>query len=327
MRQTKRRRTREAASQTLTYRELRDHATAASISSTRWKGDSLSSALTHIQTQTHAALADRWRSTPAPNSSFSLATASGASVYRVTDGGGIVHGAVVRGGGYQHRKDGRQPPVPQHGRIGRRGAGEGNKSSFKADVRALAKASGANDKIFEDGAEIRLPSGQDGGAPSLPQQQRRQSLVASPLRKPETIDTSNRDHRLSPPVVHVSVSWGDVEDQAAATKKINASQRRTDNAKEPAEFEHEVWNAEYGGRGQSEGRWYGADGGTEFGGSLSGSGNGGERGRYTCNPLSKGPDYRKVPYDTANSIDGTERTIPIMICGDGSPPRPICCWL
>eukprot|EP00903_Cladosiphon_okamuranus_P020041 g18408.t1 len=164
VRQTKRRRTRDAACQTLTYRELRDNVNAIPCSTQNhpagWKNSGKDPIRPHGGAQQpqprqryhhhhnqhhhHVAPATRFVSLlnppGSPLSSSATATVSTSSVYRVTNGGGIVHGAIVRGGcgtggtGRTQHPAQRQAKITGSGGDDRRNGGEPETSGNATDA-------------------------------------------------------------------------------------------------------------------------------------------------------------------------------------------------
>ncbi|CAM9388321.1 unnamed protein product, partial [Ectocarpus sp. 13 AM-2016] len=214
VRQTKRRRTRDAACQTLTYRELRDHAkTTGSMHNTSTTGgkncdNNLSpppraghqvhQRQRQQQARHHVVPASRYISmldpprSPVP-STTATTTLSSSSVYRTTDRGGIVHGAIVRGGARGADGQGMTPwPAQQRERLtGRvRGAG-GDEPRHQRDK--AQKPSSSKNGVERGGSLARPTDGQGTllcSPPSSFSQQR--SLRSSPRRRKETeLDASS----------------------------------------------------------------------------------------------------------------------------------------
>lgn len=344
MRQTKRRRTRDAACQTLTYRELRDNDNTTLSTHTKPAGgihrnqkSNPPPAAVHLaqprqrhrhqQSCHHVTTASRCGSMfNPPTSPLSCATTvSTASVYRVTDGGGIVHGAIVRGGGEGAR---RRPPAPRRtGMAAGRGGYEGPGDVF--DARAFASREvpegeapaattttvrqkgrqgdeGLNDSSTNSGemkGSFVSASGSQGNlvysppskesSPSQHQtHEAKQGLRATPPsrhRQPEIID----NQRVSPQLGQVSVSWGQeltgeekeateegqIEPSAAGMPVASPSYKRGVRSPRVLQIDHNFSSAEY----QDVLEEY------EKPGRQRGAG-----GSFVYEPLSEGPDYRKV---------------------------------
>lgn len=273
-----------------------------------------------------------------PLSSSATTTASTASVYRVTNRGGIVHGAIVRGGGTGGT--GRiQRPAQRQARItdgrgdddGNSGEPEAGGSATDAGVfpfRGVLHAGGAVEAaavavesaattttarprnrdlpLDRHGTLLCSPpqpsQRQDGGALALDQASKQggqgnnqdsapPSPGRSPRVRPET--TTSHHQRLSPPVAQVTVSWrrgpereeGDTCDEEEVSPSMAELVPEvevpsyTPGGREPCVFQgdhvagyHDVTAA--GFEGPRSGAYCGGGLGYE--------------------PLSKGPDYRKV---------------------------------
>lgn len=258
-----------------------------------------------------------------PTSPLSSATtASTASVYRVTDGGGVVHGAIVRGGGEGGRK---RPPAQRQARMAGRGGGKGTGGRLEAGASPFREVPHAGEAPAATTTTGRQQGGGDGGggevlfaspvdgqgallcSPPPSQQQRSprqhqthertpQELAASPPalhHRPET--TGHR--RLSPRLGQVSVSWGqelrgeeaEAEEEEERVEPFTAvgvpvvsipSYTRGGRRPRTLQSDRDVWNAEY----QDVAADY------EKLGSRRSAGGGG----FVYEPLSEGPDYRKV---------------------------------
>ncbi|CAM9625963.1 unnamed protein product, partial [Ectocarpus sp. 6 AP-2014] len=335
VRQTKRRRTRDAACQTLTYRELRDHAkTTGSMHNTSTTGgkncdNNLSPPPRAVhqvhqrqrqqQARRHVVPASRYVSmlnpprSPVP-STTATTTLSASSVYRTTDGGGIVHGAIVRGGARGGDAHGVRPwptqqEEPSAGRV--RGAG-GDKLRHQCDE---AQNPSSSKNGVERGRSLARPTDGQGtllcSPPSSFSQQR--SLHSSPRRKKETeLDTSTTPsarlsetpgtQRASPPLGQVSVSWNQEQDQGVEGGEEGAAPFTA--VREP---EVEVPNSSRSRRRSESlprngGVWSTRNHtvvGEKGSGNRSHAGGGG----FVYEPLSKGPDYRKVLLFTVNDAD------------------------
>lgn len=321
MRQTKRRRTRDAACQTLTYRELWDHAKATgpmhNTGATGGKNcdNNLSPPPRAVhqvhprqrqQARHHVVPASRYVSMLNPPSSPvpSTTTLSASSVYRTTDGGGIVHGAIVRGGTRGGDAQGIRPwPQQQQERLaGRVGDAGGDSLRHQRDE---AQHPSSSKNGVERGGSLARPTDRQGTLcsppPSLPQQI---SLHSSARWQKETeLDTSTASsarltetpgtQRASPPLGQVSVSWNQEQEQgvkgvgegAAPFTAVRETEmgvpKNSRSGRRPESLPRKggVWStrshtvvSEKGSGNRSH-----ADGG----GSL-------------YEPLSKGPDYRKV---------------------------------
>ncbi|CAM9499246.1 unnamed protein product [Scytosiphon promiscuus] len=333
VRKTKRQRTRDAACQTLTYRQLRDGAnTTASkrntpTTSCKHAGDvgqptpSEAQQLRprqeqqHQDTRFHVVPASRFVSMLNPPSCLmsSDSSVSTASVYRVTDGGGIVHGAIVRGG--THRADGQM-------RRGLRQRGDGMAGRVAADGDAInyqgPTVDGSDSHSATDGDEGRRsftppPKGGDTVlcTPSKSSQRQRRSPLHDQHRQQHqelAAAAQPSDHRpeatggrrLSPTLGQVGVSWGrDTGHVEAETMQGNGSPEPEDPA---------VLSCSRGGIGARslqnerdalETGYYGLlsnNDSAEQGGSAGSKG-------FTYESLSKGPDYRKVLLFTVNDAD------------------------
>ena len=369
MRQTKRRRTRDAACQTLTYRELRDNANAVPCPQNNpagWKNSYNSpnrpphgggaqwyrhQQRQHQQHQPHHHVAPATRFVsmfnPPPGSPLSsAATASTASVYRIIDGGGVVHGAIVRGGrggagsGTGARR--KQRPPPQQSRIPSRGNG-GNGGGPEAPEGAPADADvfpprGAhpgeggsstvttttarpqNRDFSLDGHGALLcspppPSPQQDGAQGRRThedqggQDSAQPTAGYPDRRPEITDSQ----RLSPNVAQVTVSWG-----GGAQGEGGGGVFQEEEDVSPSTAEHapemEVPSYTRGGRGPEAFR---GDHETEYQDLVAGlegpaSGAYGGGGGLVYEPPSKGPDYRKVRRNQRKTVSSKGQGIPYV---------------
>lgn len=349
VRQTKRRRTRDASCQTLTYRELRDNENTTLSIQPKPVGGKIRnhkpnppSGATHLvqprQRQRHqqhhphhhVMPMSRYGSMSNPPTSplSSATTVSTASVYRVTEGGGIVHGAVVRGGGEGARK---RPSGQRQARMAvGRGSGQDLGGILDAGVfpfrevhaggastattMAARQQGGQSDGTLIDsfcnpgeGEEMLASSVDDGQGTLLcsppPSQQRspsqhqtrdraKQELRTPTLsRHPRPDATSSQ--RASPRLGQVSVSWGQelsVEEEATEEEKIepfttvgvpvaSPSFARGGKAPRTIQADRDVWSPDY----QDMLEDY------EKPGSRRSSGGG-----FAYEPLSEGPDYRKV---------------------------------
>lgn len=351
MRQTKRRRTRHVACQTLTYRELRDNdnttlSTYPKLAGRKHRTQKPSTPRgaavhpgqprersrdrdrqhqQHQQSNHHVMMpASRIGSMLNPPTSplSSATTVSTASVYRVTHGGGIVHGAIVRGSREGARK---RPPGQRQARVAAgRGGGKDREGMLDTGVfpsreEHAGEASSVATTTAADGAD-NDSSGNGGGREGLfappvdgqgtllcspPSSQQRspsqhqarerkkQALMASPPsrhRRPET--TGNQ--RASPRLGQVSVSWGQEltreEEEAMEGQRIepftavgvpgtSPSYSRGERAPRSLQSDRDVWSAEQQDVG----------GDNEKPGSRRNAG-----GSFIYEPLSEGPDYRKV---------------------------------
>lgn len=376
VRQTKRRRTRDVACQTLTYRELRDsdnttlsthpnlgggkHRTqkpspprgvaAAAVNSgqprqrhrNRDRDQQQQHQHSHHHHHHHAMMTPASRGgsmlNPPTSPLSSATTVSTASLYRVTDGGGIVHGAIVRGSRDGARK---RPPAQRQARAaaGRgRGGGKAPEGTLDTGVvfppgeeHAGEAPSAATAEAAADGAADNDPTGNNyggGGEGSLappvdgqgtllcsppPSQQRspsqrqacereKRALRASPPSRHRRPGTTG-DQRASPRLGQVSVSWGQEltrEEEEEATGEgqrvepftavgaplaspsytrggeIRAAPRTVQSS------DRDVWSAEY----------QDVEGDYEKSGNRRNINAGG--GGFVYEPLSEGPDYRKV---------------------------------
>ncbi len=249
----------------------------------------------------------------------SAATASPASVYRTTDEGGIVHGAVVRGSRGGKRKQ--QPAAQRQARMPEWGSGdvEGEESaagstrtqeafpSQAADAGGGGAGSSGTAATRRDHPDFPPESGgygmpSSGRRTPLESQQpashrrgrrrqerarEKQDLAASgagSVHRPETVD----NQRVSPPLGQVSVSWGqapEVDETAGERAVTQFTACATPSVVVPSYTR--------GGRGAHDllqgdlgGGW--SAGNEDFESRTSGGGGSGYE------PLSKGPDYRKV---------------------------------
>eukprot|EP00752_Nemacystus_decipiens_P013317 g11795.t2 len=339
VRQTKRRRTRDAACQTLTYRELRDNANAISgPQDVGWKNGGKNPARPHGEgaqryrqhqhqqqqqqqqqhSHLHVAPATRFVSMFHPPGSplSSAATASTASVYRVTDGGGIVHGAIVRGGGGgRGHSTGRKQRQAHRQAMAIRGDGNGgwprdtetvsgaNEFPSQGGRAAQVAASAANTMTARPhNREWRLddrcsllcsppPSQQDGAQDQrLPEKGGQDSAPPTAghrYRRPETTDSQ----RLSPHVAQVSVSWGQ-----GAQREGEAFEEEREVSPSTADHAPEVEVPSYtrGGRGPEAFQGDHNVGYQEMVAGIEGQGSGSfGGGGLAYEPLSRGPDYRK----------------------------------
>lgn len=331
VRQTKRRRTRDASCQTLTYRELRDYANGGKNPNRPHRGVQQQPQprqrhhhhLHHQQQQPHHHVAPATRFVSMfhlPGSPLSsAATSSTASVYRVTDGGGIVHGAVVRGGGTggtgrkqrpaQRRArvisggdadaDGRGPEaaanVPDADMFSFRSAHAGGAPA--AATTTTARPQNSDWPLDGHGALLCSPppSQQDGGMRDQPaQDQVNRDSALSPTDyqygRPETTGKQ----RLSPPVAQVSVSWGQGPEREGATLEGESAEPFTAEGAPQTE----IPSYTRGGRGPTafegdhEAGYH--DVLASFDGLGGGTCGGGGGGGLVHEKLSKGPDYRKV---------------------------------
>lgn len=252
----------------------------------------------------------------------SAATASPASVYRTTDEGGIVHGAVVRGsrGGFRKQQPAgqRQTLMPEGGGSdgeGGEGAGgsartqeafplqepnaEGGAGSTGTPVTRrdhhgtgihpdFPPESGGRGMPF-DGRRTPLgpqqPASRQRGRRRQEHARKKQDMAVSgagSIHRPETGD----NQRISPPLVQVSVSWG----QEPEVHKTAGERRMTQLT---ACATPVVPNYTRGGTG-AHALLQGDPGGSWNAGNEDFEGRTGAGGGFGYEPLSKGPDYRKV---------------------------------
>ena len=349
MRQTKRRRTRDTACQTLTYRELRDMASTATLGkhsgSMRWKsgiafpnppeGGAQQPRLRqrysqqqqqqqrlqqeqqeqqeqhpeepHQHPRRHEAPPSFSMFNPPGSPLSSAATASPASVYRTTDEGGIVHGAIVRGSrGGQRKQQQRQPAAQRQQARPEAGVGAAGSTATAATrpqdhrggpaTRAVAPTteSRGGDGVPFDGHRApagSLPESRPEGRRRGGHNRKKQGLAGSAtgsFHRPETVS----DQRLSPPPLgQVSVSWG----QEPETGEAAAAERGVAPPLTARDAPAAVVVPGYigGGRGPHAFR------GDRAGGDWNAENEDSESrlcaaGGFGYEPLSKGPDYRKV---------------------------------
>ena len=322
MRKTKRRRTRDAACQTLTYRELLDDATTSSNRSKTRKNGNPTRNDTHAQGEVRVS---RWSPAVDPGSPSSLATTlTAASAFQIASEGGSVHGAVIQGGRGGSSRQRRPPQQRRQGGIdsgSSGGSGSGGRLERKADRHAHARRAATarlshqtRSEEYHANAASAWPRAREDGDPHLGQQQKQQQRLNNrhdprpkdqlemPWNSPPSRSESagSARHRLSPPIGHVAVSWGEDDDD---TREEPTRMRRkvAEGGDAPAGrglggLEHESWNVGEGCPGYPRGGLHVGDDEPWANGGQSGSGTGGGGGRgYTYTPLSKGPDYRKVP--------------------------------
>lgn len=352
MRQTKRQRTRDAACQTLTYRQLRDGANPTPASK-RNDPTSCKHSTNNVKPSPEEAQQARPRQgrqqpqesgfhvvpasrlvsmlNPANGPASSATTVSTASVYRVTDGGGIVHGAVVRGGtrsstdGDERRRGLRQRQTNMAGREGgdgdfsdNVGGAEGFKSR-EAQTGGVSASTAPQGGRRGDGPTLHSPTeGKNGreldalppdGAgmvlcTPVPSTQRQASLLNDPQQRPAQERPAQApspleqheaigDRRLSPTLGQVAISWGrETENETAEAMRGS----RPSAAKDPAAA---LSTCSRGGREPvslriDRGVW--EVGCSDLMSSPQGGGKRGSAGSegFAYEPLSKGPDYRKV---------------------------------
>lgn len=264
-----------------------------------------------------------------------------------------MHGAIIQGGrGGSSRQ--RRPPQQSRqgggiddGMGGGGGSGSGSRLERKADRRAHEHAkraatarslpyqtTSAEEYHVVNAASPVWPRTREDDCDSRLEQQRQQEqrmhnrhdpsrhiqhdmYWGSPSSRSESAGSGR--HRLSPPMGHVSVSWGE-EDGDDNTREESTRMRGKlvgDGGETLAErglgelgLEHKSWNMGEGWAGYPRGGLYGTDGGTwtEVGQSVGGGGSGIGGREYAYTPLSKGPDYRKVRtrrvYDKGMTILG-----------------------
>ncbi|CAM9614464.1 unnamed protein product, partial [Ectocarpus sp. 12 AP-2014] len=335
VRQTKRRRTRDAACQTLTYRELRDHAktTGSMHNTSTTDGKNCDNNLSpppravhqvhqrqrHQQARHHVVPASRYISmlnpprSPVPSTAATTAL-SASSVYRTTDGGGIVHGAIVRGGARGADAQGMRPwPAQQQERLagGSRGA-VGDKLRHQRDE---AQNPSPSKNGVERGGSLARPIDGEGtllcSPPSSFSQQC--SLHSSPRRrKGMELNTSSAPsarlsetpgtQRASPPLGQVSVSWNQEQDQG-----VEGGEEGTAPFTALPEPEMGVPKSSRSKRRPEsllrKGGGWSTRNHTVVGEKGSGSRSHARGGGFVHESLSKGPDYRKVLLFTVNDAD------------------------
>ncbi|CAM9197469.1 unnamed protein product [Hapterophycus canaliculatus] len=347
VRQTKRQRTRDAACQTLTYRQLRDGANTTA--SKRNNPTSCKHAKNNAQppseeapqarprqgqhnneTGFHVVPASRFISMLNPPSCplSSATTASTASVYRVTDGGGLVHGAIVRGGTRGTHGEGRRRGI-QQGQA--RMAGRGVPASI-ARQRGL-RGNGPTFFLATDGEESRglfnlpldgegmmlctpAPSSQQQAGPLHDHQQQPEQDLPAPAQSLLKRPGATGDRCLSPTLGQVAVSWGRETEHETAEKMQGLGPSTTRDpvaivpsclraGREPRSVrsDRDIWEA----------RCYdllSRDDGPEISESADGE-------SFAYQSLSKGPDYRKVLLFTVDDADCR-----ILRHSRASPARP-----
>ncbi|CAM9962775.1 unnamed protein product, partial [Ectocarpus sp. 8 AP-2014] len=335
VRQTKRRRTRDAACQTLTYRELRDHAkTTGSMHNTSTTGgkncdNNLSpppravhqvhQRQRHQQARHYVVPASRYVSmlnpprSPVPSTTMTT-TLSASSVYRTTDGGGIVHGAIVRGGARGGDAHGMRPwPAQQQKRLAGRGRGAGG--DMLRHQRDEAQNLSSSKNGVERGGSLARPTDGQGtllfSPPSSFSQQR--SLHSSPRRRKETeLDTSSAPsarlpetpgtQRASPPLGQVSVSWNQEQNQGVEGGEEETAPFTVVPAPEMGVPKSSRSRRRPKSLPRNGGEWSTRNHtvvGEKGSGNRSHAGGGG----FAYESLSKGPDYRKVLLFTVNDAD------------------------
>lgn len=264
----------------------------------------------HQQARHHVVPASRYVSMLNPPrsavpSTTMTTTLSASSVYRTTDGGGIVHGAIVRGGARGGDAQGMRPwPAQQQERLAGRGRGAGG-DKLRHQRDEAQNPSSSKDGVERGGSLARPTDGQGTllcSPPSSFSQQR--SLHSSPRRRKETeLDTSSAPsarlsetpgtQRASPSLGQVSVSWNQEQDQGVeggeeGTAPFTAVREpevgvpkslRSRRRPESLPRNGGVWSTRnhtvVGEKGS---------------GNRSHAGGGG----FVYESLSKGPDYRKV---------------------------------
>lgn len=204
--------------------------------------------------------------------------------------GGTVHGAIIRGSGDDARAYGRRQSHTQESRIG----GSGGNGTWIASK-------------DQESPNLKLDSGH-----SYRPTQDQYDKVSHAQHRPEipAAATASRDcghHTSSPPVSHVSVSWGEKEVRDARGERITSSpsevgwvfdSENSCDGRRPQGDELDRCTGdgslrkgrrckERGGSNVDGGRWQGVKG------NNGGYRNGGSSG-HVYTPLSKGPDYRKV---------------------------------
>lgn len=348
VRRTKRQRTRDAACQTLTYRQLRDgentvvpkrnhpvrckHAnnTAQPTPEEPQKARARQGH-EHQETRFHVVPASRFVSmlNPPSCSMSSTTTLSTASVYRVTDGGGVVHGAIVRGGTRSTDvEERRRVPRQRQDRVAGRGGGNGDVNDNVVRAKHLesrlthALGVPASTRRQQgrrvDGPKFNLSADDEAGTglfaslangegmvictPALSSQQHNiplqdhhqlpQQGLSAPAQSPIQQPGAIGDRSMSPTLGQVAISWGrEAGNETAGKMQGNEPSMGGDSAAAVPSFSR-------GGRGPRPLR---SDRDTLEAGcyDMSSNGGAGQDGGtgsegFAYESLSKGPDYRKV---------------------------------
>lgn len=214
-----------------------------------------------------------------------------------------MHGAIIRGGVGGSGGGGRRP-VHRQWKI----CGGGNITAETSTSRALPEAGMGCSPTRNTHGDIGNFVSSDQTERSRQQRRGQMMPAISPVRRPET--SHARDHRHSPPVGQVSVSWGEDGGGKEAMAKEVGTFLGSEAAEErigPVGPKREIWNTKHGGGeggGKERGEGFKAENGiTGIEGSWGTRGSDGDSGgEYMYTPRSKASDYRKVEIVTNNGI-------------------------